>query len=91
MRSGAVGVEIRIAGKMAGQRGRLQKFKNGYIKHSGYYADNILERGKATATVKLGSIGVQVSIMKDIPEDISMALKQIKGEKIEDQRPEEPE
>jgi small subunit ribosomal protein S3 len=91
MRSGAVGVEIKIAGKMGGQRGRLQKFSDGYIKHSGYYADNILERGKATATVKLGTIGIQVSILKHVPEDVSLALKQIKGEEVEDKGSEETE
>jgi len=91
MRAGAIGVEIKIAGKMGGQRGRSQKFKDGYIKHSGYYADNVLDRGKAIATVKLGTIGVQVSIMKDIPEDVSMALKEIKGEEVEDKGPEKTE
>ena len=91
MRAGAIGTEIKIAGKMGGQRGRSQKFKDGYIKHSGYYADNVLDRGKAITIVKLGTIGVQVSIMKDIPEDVSIALKQLKGEEVEDKEPEKTE
>lgn len=86
MKAGAVGVRIRIAGKLGGERGKKQKFKIGYVKHSGYYADNILDKGYARATVKLGVIGVQVEIMKDMPEDLSQKIadlnQQIK-EKIE--------
>ena len=84
MKAGAIGVEIKVGGKLGGERGRFQKFKEGYIKHSGYYADNILDRGMAKATVKLGIIGVQVKIMKTMPEDLATRIieeeKPIEGE-----------
>jgi len=96
MKSGAVGVQIKVGGKVGGERGRFQKFKKGYIKHAGYYADNILDKGLAKAVVKLGVIGVQVKIMKDMPEDLSMKISKLnadlkeKTEIIGEQR-EEPE
>lgn len=83
MKAGAVGVQIRIGGKLGGQRGRFQKFKEGYIKHAGYYADNVLDRGQAVAVLKLGIVGVQVKILKDLPE-ITMKIKEEKVEKVED-------
>ncbi|OGI15393.1 30S ribosomal protein S3 [Candidatus Micrarchaeota archaeon RBG_16_49_10] len=72
MRAGAIGVEIKVGGKLGGERGRFQKFREGYIKHSGYYADNLLQRGMATAKVKLGIIGVQVRILTQYPDDLSI-------------------
>lgn len=84
MDAGAVGVEIKVAGKLGGQRGRFQKFKEGYIKHSGYYADNILDKGQAVSNLKPGAVGIQVKIMKDSPEAIEGKIKDIKVEESED-------
>jgi small subunit ribosomal protein S3 len=84
MKNGAVGVQIKIAGKLGGERGRFQKFKMGYIKHAGHYADNILDKGYSEAVVKLGVIGVEVRIMKDIPEDLSVKISEI-NEKIKEE------
>ena len=81
MRAGAVGIQIKIGGKLGGERGRFQKFKQGYIKHAGYYADNILDKGHATANLKPGIVGVQVRIMKDMPEG-GIKFKEV--EKVED-------
>ncbi|MEM5790620.1 MAG: 30S ribosomal protein S3 [Candidatus Aenigmatarchaeota archaeon] len=40
MEAGAVGVEIRVGGKLAGvERSRFQKFKKGFIVHSGDYKE----------------------------------------------------
>jgi len=84
IKAGAIGVEIRVGGKLGGQRGRFQKFKDGYIKHSGYYADNLMDKGKAVAVLKLGIVGVQVKILKTVPEDVSKKLEEREGEKSED-------
>jgi len=89
MKSGAIGVQIRVSGKLGGERGRFQKFKQGYIKHAGYYADNLMDRGHAVATLKLGIVGIQVKILKDVPEDVSTKLKE--GEEVEDKGSEEVE
>ena len=76
MEAGAVGAEIRIGGKLGGERGRFQKFREGYIKHSGYYADTLVDKGYATAVVKLGKIGVKVKILKEFVEDLSRRIKE---------------
>jgi len=77
MEMGAIGVQIKVSGKMGGERGRLSKFKEGYIKHAGHYADNVLDKGKAEAVVKLGVVGVEVKIMKDMPEDLSLKISEV--------------
>ncbi|MCK9312916.1 MAG: 30S ribosomal protein S3 [Methanocorpusculum sp.] len=63
MDSGALGCEVIIAGKLTGARARVQKFSEGYIKHSGEPSESIVEKGYATAIKKLGIIGVQVKIV----------------------------
>jgi len=88
MKAGAVGVEIRAAGKMGGERSRFQKFRKGYIKHSGYYADNIVDKGKAFAITKPGVIGIQVKILRYLPE-ITTMKKEV--EKIENKGNEKTE
>ena len=84
IKAGAVGVQIRIGGKLGGERGRFQKFKQGYIKHSGYYGDEIVDKGTATAVLKPGVVGVQVKILKQSPEDLITQIKEMKVEELED-------
>ncbi|MBD3155055.1 MAG: 30S ribosomal protein S3 [Candidatus Aenigmarchaeota archaeon] len=80
MEMGAIGVQIKVSGKLGGERGRLSKFKDGYIKHAGHYADNILDKGRAKAVVKLGVVGVEVKIMKEMPENISLKISEVEEE-----------
>ncbi len=91
MEAGAVGVEIRAAGKLGGERGRFQTFKSGYIKHSGYYADNLIDKGYSFGTVKLGTVGIQVKILREIPEDLSSKKIAERVKLIEDKRNEKNE
>jgi len=81
-------VEIIVSGKLGGERGRFQKFKKGYIKHAGYYADNLMDKGQAVANMKPGIVGIKVKIMKDVPGDMSTKLKEVEGEEVEDKGPE---
>jgi small subunit ribosomal protein S3 len=69
MESGALGCEVVISGKLTGSRGRVQKFTEGYIKHSGDPVNTIVEKGFAVAIKKLGVIGVQCRI---IPPDAQL-------------------
>jgi small subunit ribosomal protein S3 len=80
MEAGAVGVEIRIGGKVGGERGRFQKFRQGYIKHSGHYAETLVDKGFATALTKPGVIGVQVKILKQMPKDKLIELEEKEDE-----------
>lgn len=69
MESGALGCEVVLSGKLTGARARVQKFTEGYIKHSGEPSITIVEKGYAVAIKKLGTIGVQVKI---IPPDAKL-------------------
>ncbi len=60
MESGALGCEVVLSGKLTGARSRVQKFTEGYIKHSGEPSITMVEKGYAVAIKKLGTIGVQV-------------------------------
>lgn len=72
MQAGAIGVAIRIAGKLAGsERSRFQKFKKGFIAFSGEYAEKLVEKGYAEAMLKPGIVGVKVYIMKEAPKEFA--------------------
>ncbi len=66
MDSGALGCEVVLSGKLTGARSRVQKFTEGYVKHSGEPSVTIVDHGFALSIKKLGTIGVQVKI---IPPD----------------------
>ncbi|HPX72974.1 MAG TPA: 30S ribosomal protein S3, partial [Methanoregulaceae archaeon] len=77
MESGALGCEVIIAGKLTGARARVQKFTEGYIKHSGEPVNTIVEKGFAVAIKKLGVIGVQVRIIppeSKLPDHFEMIV-----------------
>lgn len=68
--SGAIGVQINIAGKVAGvERSRFQKFKEGFIAHSGGYAEQLVDKGYSQAQLKPGVAGIQVKIMLEAPKE----------------------
>jgi small subunit ribosomal protein S3 len=81
MESGALGCEVIIAGKLTGSRARVQKFTQGYIKHSGEPVNTIVEKGYAVAVKKLGTIGVQVRIIPPdakLPDHFEMIKPKVK-------------
>jgi len=76
MDAGALGAEIVLAGKVTGNRGRVEKFNRGYIKHNGEPAEEIVDEGQGVAVMKLGTIGVTVKIIPpgaDLPDDFRVA------------------
>lgn len=87
MKAGATGISIRIAGKIAGsERSRFQKFKKGFIAHSGNYAETLVDKGYAQGLLKPGIAGIQVKIMKDMPREVEK--KEFKVEKVEEEKKE---
>jgi small subunit ribosomal protein S3 len=65
MEAGAIGIQIKVAGKLAGsERSRFQKFKKGFVAFSGDYAETLVERGQIQAHLRPGVVGIQVRIMK---------------------------
>ncbi len=85
MESGAVGVAIRISGKIGGEMGRTEKFSAGYLKFAGDPAESLVKKAYATTVVKLGKIGVQVRILTEQPKEL-IALKKLEEGEI---KPEE--
>ncbi len=79
MKAGAIGISIRVAGKLAGsERSRFQKFQKGFIAHSGDYAEKLVDKGYIRASMKPGVVGVTVRIMKNSPNEVIMKNKTIK-------------
>ena len=62
MKSGALGAEIRLSGKLPSSRAKSWRFAQGYLKKTGDTA-NIVDRAQARAQTKPGTVGVKVSIL----------------------------
>ncbi len=68
------GAQVKLAGKLSGQRHRTEKFKWGHIKFCGEPAIISMDRGFAVCKKKLGVIGVSVDIMRHdahLPDEIT--------------------
>ncbi len=64
MNAGALGCEVIISGKLTGARSRVEKFIDGYIKHSGHPVQEVVDEGFAVAVKKLGTLGCKVRIIQ---------------------------
>jgi small subunit ribosomal protein S3 len=86
MDSGAMGVEIDLAGKLTGPRKRTEKFIAGHIKHCGKPVEELVDVGHARAKKKLGIIGVTVRIMPPnaiLPDHITILDVEVEEKKPE--------
>ncbi len=85
--AGALGAEIVLSGKVTGARSRVEKFNRGYIKHNGEPAEEIVDKGVATAVVQLGTIGVRVKIIPpgaELPDDFQVYADMEVDDYVED-------
>ncbi len=64
MESGALGAEIRIKGKISGERARRLVLRDGVMLKSGQPALELVDEGVAEAMLKQGVIGVKVKILR---------------------------
>ena len=62
LNAGALGVEIRLSGKLPGSRAKTWRFAQGYLKKTGDAA-KVVDRAQARAQTKPGVVGVKVSIL----------------------------
>ncbi len=80
MEAGAIGCELVFAGKLSGQRSRVERFEEGYIKKCGDPAEKDVIKAFALANPKLGNIGITVKIMlthsKDIRAQVAGTLEE---------------
>lgn len=60
--AGALGVEIRLSGKLPSSRARPWRFAKGYLKKTGDPA-KVVDRAIALSQTKPGTVGVKVSIL----------------------------
>ncbi len=85
MEAGAIGVQIRASGKISGvERSRMNKFKAGFIAHSGDYADKLVDVGYTQANLKPGIAGITVKIMKELPQEFK--AEEMLGDRIEEEK-----
>lgn len=69
MKSGALGIEIVISGKIPSARAKSWRFYQGYLKKSGDVALEGVRRFNTSALLKSGVVGIKVSIM---PPDLKL-------------------
>jgi small subunit ribosomal protein S3 len=80
MNAGAIGAHITLSGKLTGERSRMVKFFDGYIKYCGEPAERLVLKGFAEAAPKLGRIGVQVKILPPgakMPDNIHIISEEL--------------
>ena len=96
MGAGAMGIEIRISGKIPSSRSKSWRFAQGYMKKTGYVSDFLIDKYTDCVTLKTGVVGVKVMIMlpntplpdKIIYLDEKVEIEEEKEEeKVEEKKP----
>jgi len=64
MANGAVGVEIKISGKLTSERARFEKYSAGKVYKAGHVVDELVDRAVAYARLPKGVIGIEVIIAR---------------------------
>ena len=62
IRAGALGVEIRLSGKLPSSRAKTWRFGYGYLKKTGD-SSKVVDRAQARAETKPGTCGIKVAIL----------------------------
>ncbi|MEM2929364.1 MAG: 30S ribosomal protein S3 [Thermoproteota archaeon] len=72
--AGAVGCEIRVAGKLTTDRSRFEKFTYGYMPTAGDPAAKHVKIGRASILLPQGLIGVKVKILRKVsfPDEVQV-------------------
>ncbi|MBI4143356.1 30S ribosomal protein S3 [Candidatus Woesearchaeota archaeon] len=95
MKSGALGIEISISGKVPSARAKSWRFYTGYLKKCGDIAIVGVRKADAQAQLKTGIIGVKVRIMPPdirLPDNIEMVEhKEVKAEELKEEAKKENE
>jgi len=89
MDAGALGVEIRLRGKLPSDRARPWRFAQGYLKKTGDTA-KIVDKGEAIAQTITGTVGIKVKILQPdvkihdriiVDDKLIAKMNKIEGEK----------
>lgn len=90
IRSGALGIEIIISGKIPGARAKNWRFYQGYLKKCGDMAVSGIKKSTKRANLKSGTVGIKVRIMPaELKALNSIELRREKEEIIEEVKKEE--
>ena len=93
--AGALGVDIRLNGKLPGSRAKQWRFAQGYLKKTGHAA-KVVDKAQARAETKPGTVGVQVSILSPdaklldrikVDEEMIEKMKSNAEEEKEEEKP----
>ena len=82
MNAGAIGVEVKISGRVPSKRTKTWKFLQGYLPKCGNPADEYVVKGYRVAMIKSGAVGITVKILlpnTKMPDDIEI-IKVVKEE-----------
>ncbi len=63
MNAGAMGMEIKLSGKLPSSRSKKWKFAQGYLKKTGE-ASSVVDKAKTIAFTKPGAVGIKISILR---------------------------
>jgi len=81
VKSGALGVEIRLNGKLPGDRAKSWRFAQGYLKKTGDPA-KVVDKAQSQAITVPGVVGIQVAIL---PPDAHIHDKVVIDDKVLEQ------
>ncbi|MEM1873600.1 MAG: 30S ribosomal protein S3 [Acidilobaceae archaeon] len=93
MANGALGVEITVSGKLATERARFEKFREGKVYKAGHVVDMLVDRAVAYARLPKGIVGVEIIITKPgtppdyvrvkEPQEVQSQLEKIRAYMVE--------
>lgn len=91
MNSGALGVEVSVAGKLRSERAHFEKHSAGIIPKSGDVAEKVVKVGVSHVLTKMGLMGIQlrIALKNEVPQEfeLSDASTNIKQQDVELQKP----
>jgi len=95
MRAGALGVELRLSGKLPSDRAKSWRFASGYLKKVGDTA-KVVNRAQSVAKTMMGVIGIKAAILPpdavihdkiDITEELKRQIKAPLIQEIAEEKP----
>jgi len=80
MAAGALGIEIKLQGKIRSERASFQKFSEGIIPKSGFLREKYTKSAVEHVLLKMGLYGIKVTIAYKYPEEFRLKED---GERVE--------
>lgn len=91
MNSGALGVEVSVAGKLRSERAHFEKHSAGIIPKSGDVAERVVKVGVSHVLTKMGLMGIQlkIALKNEVPQEFELSdvSTNTKQQDIEFQKP----